>query len=543
MKKQLSFLLLFSFFLLSGCHVGDDSTTVASTTSDYDTHFEISVAFWDIQAMESATTKDPMWECIEEKFNITLLPINLNWSDYNERLLIMSVSDSLPDVFATNTLINESTPLLIEDLLNRELIRSLPSDLVAYPNISWTVSELREFITFTDDQIYAFPRCSFLDSSLSSSDAGVLVRKDWLDTLGIEPPQNIEEFIAMTAAFAGDDPDGNGLDDTIGYNSNTVTTLGKWLNLGIAPHCNVYSWVESDTLFIPSFLTPEFEQVVTSYRKLYEVGGLDPNFYTKKTNDALYDFARGKLGVLEHKLSPAAISEVEIQWNSFQGNALPFEEAVTYLRIFPSPEGITYSNSSLQFWSESMFSSNVDDEKMERILALYDYLISEEGFMLTRYGMENLDYTIDESGNYVCLLDTSKDSLNALLTKKYPALNLFKSLATWGGTQDDFFPNTANILRYGEHPTQLAYDSLIWNHENTTPISRADTFNSLIKKNNTRFSITSMQDDFIEVIIGTDDPIAMWHNKIEAWYQNGLEEYILEQNELANEKGIFVTKE
>jgi ABC-type sugar transport system, periplasmic component len=540
MKKILSFLFIASFSLLTACNTKETAPVIP--TSDYDIPLEISIAFWDIQAMENAATKDPMWEYIEKKFNITLIPINLNWSDYNERLLVMSVSNSLPDVFATNTLSNatESTPLLIEDLLNRQLIRALPSDLSTYPYIEQAVSELREFITYTDHHIYTFPRCSFLDSSLSSSDAGVLVRKDWMETLGISEPKNIDEFIAMTSAFANDDPDRNGLDDTIGYNSNTPKTLGKWLNLGIAPYCNVYSWIEHDGQFIPSFLSPEFEQVIITYRKLYETGGLDPNFHTKKTNDALYDFARGTLGVLEHKLSPAAISEVEMQWNAFQGNSLAFEDAVTYLPIFPAPDGTIYSNSSLQFWSESMFSSNVDDEKMERILALYDYLMSEEGFMLTRYGMEGLDYKIDENGNYVCLLDTSTDSLNALLTQRYPALSIFKSLATWGGTQEDFLPNEANILRYGEYPTQLAYDSLIWNLENTTSLSRADTFNSLIKENNTSFSTSSMQDNFIEVIIGTEDALSMWHDMIANWYEEGLGDYIYQQNEAANEKGIFV---
>jgi hypothetical protein len=539
MKRILPFLFIAFCGLLTGCNAKEE--TPAIPASEYDTNLDISIAFWDIQAMENASTKDPMWKYIEEKFNITIIPINLNWSDYNERLLVMSVSDSLPDVFAANTLSNatESTPLLIEDLLNRKLIRALPSDLSAYPHIERTVSDLREFITYTDNHIYTFPRCSFLDSNLSSSDAGVLVRKDWMETLGISEPQNIEEFIAMTAAFANDDPDGNGLDDTIGYNSNTPKTLGKWLNLGIAPYCNVYSWVESDGQFIPSFLSPEFEQVVVTYRQLYETGALDPNFHTKKTNDALYDFARGKLGVLEHKLSPAAISEVEMQWNAFQGESLPFADAVTYLRIFPAPDDIIYSNSSLRFWSESMFSSNVDDEKMERILALYDYLISEEGFMLTRYGMKGLDYEIDENGNYICLLDTSAGSLNALLTQRYPALNIFKSLATWGGTQDDFMPNEANILRYGQYPTQLAYDSLIWNHENTTSLARADTFNALIKENSTTFSIASMQENFIEVIIGTEDAILMWHDMIDRWYEKGLGDYIRQQNEMANEKGIY----
>ena len=36
---------------------------------------------------------------------------------------------------------------------------------------------------------------------------------------------------------------------------------------------------------------------------------------------------------------------------------------------------------------------------------------------MSKYGLENVDYKIDSSGNYTCLLDTNKTSLFNLLKK------------------------------------------------------------------------------------------------------------------------------
>ncbi|MDT2194410.1 hypothetical protein [Paenibacillus larvae] len=42
------------------------------------------------------------------------------------------------------------------------------------------------------------------------------VRKDWLDRLGLEPPVTIEEYEKVIEAFATQDPNGSGEQDTYG---------------------------------------------------------------------------------------------------------------------------------------------------------------------------------------------------------------------------------------------------------------------------------------------------------------------------------------
>lgn len=55
---------------------------------------------------------------------------------------------------------------------------------------------------------------------------GVVFRKDWLEKLGLETPQTVDEFYNMLKAFKEQDPDGNGKDDT--YGMVMVKWTGGW---------------------------------------------------------------------------------------------------------------------------------------------------------------------------------------------------------------------------------------------------------------------------------------------------------------------------
>ena len=496
----------------------------------FDEHLNISVGYWNIEDMAKATEPDAMTQYIEDLFNITLEPVSVTWSNYKERYQILSATGSLPDVFATVTLSSNDNndSATFSDFINTGVIRALPEDLTDYPLLNEILDSV-SYTRYTDGKYYAIPRISFLDPILGATDAAMLVRRDWMDNLGISDPESFQDFMDMTVAFAKDDPDGNGIDDTIGYNVNNLNALGKWLILGIAPECNVYSWTEENGTYVPSWTTDAFKQVVEDYRLLYENSGLDPDFYTKAPSAVMDDFAAGRLGALEYKSSPSALMELKDRWDSMNDKA--FEDCVDVLPIFPAPDGIRYSNSSSSFWSESYISSNVDDAKMERILALFEFLLSDEGQDFCHYGLEGIDYEKEENGNYTCLLDTNGESLTTTLARKYPSSILFAGIASWGGSWKDFEVNEMTTLRYGEFSTALASKSANYSKDNTTQITRPYAFMSYPKEPTEEFSTSNAFEQFVNCIIGDEDPVEMWEEVLTRMQNDGLDEYIQRQNE------------
>ena len=52
--------------------------------------------------------------------------------------------------------------------------------------------------------------------SVYAGNEGLLVRKDWLDKLGLAAPTTLDELYDVLYAFTYNDPDGNGKNDTYG---------------------------------------------------------------------------------------------------------------------------------------------------------------------------------------------------------------------------------------------------------------------------------------------------------------------------------------
>ncbi len=541
-RRSFTSLLALAVLLFTGCadssaDRGPDRSALppALQNLSFEEHMDITVGYWDIENMSDCSRTDLLKSYIEELFNITIIPYSVSWANYKERYQILSTTNSLPDVFATLTLSsnNSNDSAFFFKMITNGSIRPLPDDLSAFPSLNELMNSV-SYTRYTDGHFYALPRMSYSDPVLGATDSALLIRRDWMEALGCAAPESFEEFAALMAAFAQKDPDGNGLDDTLGYNANTLNALGKWLILGIAPQCNVYSWVEQDGLYVPSWTTEAFDQVVASYRLLYETGGLDPDFYTKAPITILEDFASGRLGALEYKSSPSALLEAKTSWNLL--NEKPFEECVAILPIFPAPDGIRYSNSSCSFWSESYLASTVDEAKAQRILALYEFLLSPQGQELCTYGLKGTDYRKLPDGSFQCLLELREKSLYTALLEKYPSLELFSTLASWNCSWRDFEENSLAGLIYGEDCRKLAYESVLWCRENTVQISRPYDFLLFPKEPSDRLGTSQAFNEFVKCIIGTEDPVEMWHRALEKMYRQGLEEYIQRQNNNFNSK-------
>ena len=444
---------------------------------------------------------------------------------------MLALTDSLPDIFSTITLSSgdPTGSATYASFIDNRKIRALPDDLSHWPNVYAIVNSMPS-ARYQDGHTYLIPRRIFSDPDLGIADAAMIVRKDWMDHLGISDPSSMQEFEEMIRAFVYDDPDGNGKDDTIGYNVNTQQALGKWVILGLHPELNTLAWTERNGKYVPTWAVPEYSDIIALFRKFYSEGILDSEFYTKSPASVEDDFAAGRLGAFEFKSSPASLRQLEDRWDLYQTKS--FYDCVKLLPIFPTAEGKRYSNSSNPIWSESYFSSSVSEEKMTRILDLYEYLLSEEGQLLINYGLEGTDYRLNQNGNVEVLLSLSTNQrLSSVLLSKYPSLSVFSSLAEW---LDQDWNNADSrqlyTMKYGERNLNMALDSLTWYRNNTIQISRPYSFLNAPRSSNSSFNSSNVSEEIIRCIVGTDDPIKSWNSYLNSLYQRGLGDYIEEQN-------------
>ena len=91
---------------------------------------EISIAFWWMAEGGGVFGSDPIGQFIENKFNVKIIPVNIEWGDYLEQYRLWAASDQLPDVMADYP----PTSTVFKDFIDQGLIRSIPYEMISqYP--------------------------------------------------------------------------------------------------------------------------------------------------------------------------------------------------------------------------------------------------------------------------------------------------------------------------------------------------------------------------------------------------------------------------
>ena len=110
------------------------------------------------------------------------------------------------------------------------------------------------------------------------------LRQDWLEKLDKEIPTTMEELYDLMVAFKNEDPDGNGVDDTVGMvmHKNFLTTgmgdaAGLFHGFGAAP----FAWVEDGNGGLQYGATAEASKEALAFlAKMYAEGLIQEDFST-----------------------------------------------------------------------------------------------------------------------------------------------------------------------------------------------------------------------------------------------------------------------
>lgn len=164
----------------------------------------------------------------------------------------------------------------------------------------------------------------------------------------------------------------------------------------------------------------------------------------------------------------------------------------------------------------------MDDEKFDRILQIYDYLLSEEGMLLSRYGVEGETYEIvDEK-----YIQESPD-----LRTTFPSINLFHDLAAWTPPGEPY-----EYVSLVPEDIQAICDARVEAARNADVPEFDTRYTDIFVSLGSEFGLT-LADDLMTIMTG-DRPVAeMWQEIIDGYKSQGLEDYIQQVNDKAEELG------
>ncbi|MFZ7946194.1 extracellular solute-binding protein [Neobacillus sp. 19] len=144
-------------------------------------------------------------KALNKKFNIDFKPQYIPFDLYDDKLTVKMASGDIPDVIGT-----EGADTNYIKWAKQGAFLPLNDYVKKYENFKDIPQSVWDAVSL-DGKIYGIPL--FFPASGGKKP---IIRQDWLDKLGLEMPTNYEELEKVAIAFAKEDPDGNGKDDTIG---------------------------------------------------------------------------------------------------------------------------------------------------------------------------------------------------------------------------------------------------------------------------------------------------------------------------------------
>lgn len=499
----------------------EDSQTDAGTeeVSDFSEHLDISIGSWDVETKLTGTPDDKVLKAIEDKFNITFIPQNLTWDDYGQKLQLWAASDSLPDLFVGG----ERTKSTFSKWANEGLLKEIPSDLSKYEYLSAYMDSPELATCQVDGKTYCIFRQTHKFQAATATDRTLAYRWDLAQKAGItKEPESWDEFRDMIKAIEAADPEGKGIQGltTSSYTFLAGVFLPYTMPLGAVDGVAFY-WVDDgEGTYIPAYLAGETLgadaiPVWQLLRDMYQEGTIEKDIAVITSSQALEKFMQGSNAAIVIDGGAGSVyDKIGKYWPDIYEND-NFLESVKILNLMPDVNGNPTYPIWDYAWSESYISSHVDDAKLERILALYDYLLSDEGKKLSICGIEGESYTIDDQGN------VSFDEFGTP-SDIFSSIGTFNVLVQWAGRDD--FPTTS--------PQEyLDIDNARKEYAKTLPIPEYnyDCTSAFIGLG-TDFALHP-ETDMLNIMTGSEDVEKMWADILDEYKADGLEEIIDQVNE------------
>ncbi len=489
---------------------------------------ELSVGFWG--AADKFGENDPVLDYVQEKFNVSFSSKGVSWSDYKEKYKLWAAADELPDIFA----IDEFNTDTYNSWISQGVIQPLPSDLSNYPNIQKVMQQPDVTPLQVDGEFFMIPRLNYPSTDYWRYDRGVIMRKDWLENLGLEVPKTFEEYKTVLRAFVDEDPDGNGVADTIGITHKNIAMLDVFY-LGTTPQLLNGAWVYEDGQWVPPFVASTTLDGIKQIKELYFDGLLDQDFAIMKNGDGQDKFAQGKTGVIAQQVGPGHLKELKTMWDKYDHD-VDFADAIAIVYPWANAEGVQHSFVQTTFWSESYFNGKMSEVEMERTMMLYDWLLSPEWTEIKLYGIEGVDFEKD-SDNYNILLEKNEDGVYVNLAEKYPSLAVLDSLAAWDGI--NFIADSGkNRATFGDDLMDLVNDFTDYSVANIEPMPTNFDVKLLPAEGKSVVAGISYSDDMLRIIMSDGDTDAEWAEALAEYEQYGLTDAINDVNEKVDALGI-----
>jgi len=464
----------------------------------------------------SSPIPDPNGEGVKmmnEKFNIDFKPQGVPYDEYESKLPVVMAAGDLPDIIGMENVdanfvkwARQGAFLPLNDYIGQyEAFKNIPQNV-------WDAVTV-------DGKIYAIPE--YFPSKYGKKP---IIRKDWLDNLGLSMPTNFEELKKVAIAFTKDDPDRNGKDDTLGLGLAKQIVYGLPMGAG---YDNTWYYKDAQGQMLPGNLSEGFKQQISVLHDLYAAGAISKDWALTKTADARKDFFTGKAGIFFEQ--PYDISQ-----SRFKGlkEANPGAE----LAVIPpfvqedGQQGFLSLPGYYQVLSLNAGMKN-DPDKINRILEIFNYFMTF--IPPDQRTPDNPDFDWQRGGigkGYEMEDNTAIDIEGAASMQPY----MYLSIPYWAPADEDTDPAGAVQEPFTKAFVQSTVDMLKTTKFYLDPTNRIHSDVYYAKASELNKAVTDYQ---TRMIVG-NSPLSDWDKMVDEYMKKGGKEVIDDVNKQLQASGI-----
>lgn len=419
MKKFVSLLLILALMLSA-------QVFVASAEEEPATE-EPMVITW---LGASPPLTDDTWgeQAFEEAFGVDVQIVR---AETAEEQTVLFASGEVPDFILAGS-VSRLADLVDQDIVRPVTLEMIEENMPGYYAMCTSYDPGFFDKGIVDNEIYAVPRYN----ATGEAAIGAAIRSDWLENLGLAVPTTLEELEAVFYAFAQDDPDGNGQDDTYALSAGGNSgAMGRYMFQSIFGifGVNPLFWTENEEGELEyGFTTDEVKEALKLLSKWYADGLIDPEFITTDARssgtDVASKFASGQIGYIDclsyddyqwdndGHMSAKWVANDEA-WQQFfadnvenptemykYGVTSDFDDSYVskyYINLAPvansdgTPGGYVKEGNVNSYLC---FGANTSDEKVAKILQILEQEAMDEDTYMLHFGPEGLQWLQEEDG-------------------------------------------------------------------------------------------------------------------------------------------------
>ncbi len=362
------------------------------------------------------TAPDPGGEMQQAVEKLAGKKLKITWvpnAEYGDKTNVTLASDRIPDLMVIQ---DQKSPSFVK-AAEAGAFWDLTDKLDKYPNLK-PRNEQTRLNSSTNGRNFGVYRVRPLLRS------AVLLRKDWLDRLGLDLPKTTDDLYEVARAFTEKDPDGNGKKDTYGL------IIPKWptpVFNASSPYNAVDVWFGApngfgmrDGRLVPEFDTPEFFAANRYLKKMIDEGLVNPDYATLDTGKWNDPFVQGKGGI---------IIDVNVRATQLYGllrEKYPddYTGMLAMTGNLSRPDGQKFSLPFLGYNGIIAISKQHirTEEQLDDTLRALDRLASEDGAILLTNGIEGRNFKVE-------------DGYAVLINEDDPAVKTINNDVDWGFIQ------------------------------------------------------------------------------------------------------------